>query len=125
MKPNELDINQWQELLTEYNSGIRKKFVTPAVMRIEDTPFTSARYAGGMTYSGERYIYFEPRDPSQPANPDGTPCVAWLMVRMDFMLWVAKELKKRTENRNDRRTEKENNRQMQVGAEKEPELPLG
>lgn len=94
MKPNELDINQWQELLTEFNSGIRKKFATPAVMRIENTPFTTARYAGGMTMNGERYTYFEPRDPSQPANPDGTPYVAWLMVRIDFLRWVTKELKK-------------------------------
>ena len=95
MKPQELDINQWHELLTEFNSGIRKKFATPAAMRIENTPFTSARYAGGMTYNGERYTCFEPRDHSQPANPDGTPYVAWLMVRMDFLRWVKKELKKR------------------------------
>ena len=27
-------------------------------------------------------------------NPDGTPYVAWLMVRMDFLLWVTAELKK-------------------------------
>lgn len=94
MKVEDLTIQDWQKLLTEFNSGIRKKFVTPAVMRIENTPFTSARYAGGMTMNGERYTYFEPRDPSQPANLDGKPYVAWLMVRMDFLQWVTKELKK-------------------------------
>lgn len=93
MKPNELDINQWQKLLTEFNSGVRKKFMTPAVMRIENTQFAPARYYGGMTFNGERYTYFEPRDPSQPANPDGTPYVAWLMVRMDFLRWATKEVK--------------------------------
>ena len=98
MKPQELDINQWQELLDEFNSGIRKKYSTPAAIRIENTPFTSARYAGGMTYGGERYTYFEPRDHSQ-SNPDGTPYAAWLMVRMDFLRWVTKELKKREDNK--------------------------
>lgn len=93
MKPNELDIDQWQKLLTEFNSGVRKKFATPAAMRIENTQFAPARYCGGMTFNGERYTYFEPRDPSQPANPDGTPYVAWLMVRMDFLRWATKEVK--------------------------------
>jgi hypothetical protein len=94
MKLQDLDINGWQRLLTEFNSGPRKKYVTPAVMRIENTPFTSARYAGGMTYQGERYTYFEAVDPAQPKNPDGTPYVAWLMVRMDFLRWATEELKK-------------------------------
>ena len=97
MRPNELDINQWQELLTEFNSGIRKKFSTPAVIRIENTPFATARYAGRMTYSGELYTYFEPRDHSK-SKPDGTPYVAYLMVRMDFLRWATKELKNRMEN---------------------------
>ena len=99
MKPNELDINQWQELLNEFNSSIRKKPGTPAAMRIENTPFTASRYIGGMTMCGERYTYFEPRDPSKPDNPDGTPYVAWLMVRMDFLRWVTNELKKREDNK--------------------------
>ena len=47
-----------------------------------------------MTFNGEQYTYFEPVDESQPRNPDGTPYVAWLMVRMDFLRWVTRELKK-------------------------------
>lgn len=93
MKVKDLTIQDWQELLDKW----RKENPTAksgAAMRIENTIFTSARYYGGMTFNGEQYTYFEPRDPSQPANPDGTPYVACLMVRRDFLRWVTKQLKK-------------------------------
>lgn len=92
MKIKDLDILGWQRLLDRY-TGPRDRF-NPPVMRIENTMFTSARYYGGMTFNGKKYTYFEPRDPRQPANPDGTPYVAWLMVRMDFLQWATKELKR-------------------------------
>ena len=93
MKVKDLTIQDWQELLDKW----RKENPTAksgAAIRIENTQFSSARYCGGMTFNGEHYTYFEPHDPSQPANPDGTPYVAWLMVRMDFLSWVTKEVKK-------------------------------
>ena len=91
MKVKDLTIQDWQELLDKW----RKENPTAksgAAMRIENTLFTSARYFGGMTYNGDTFTYFEPRDTRQPPNPDGTPCVAWLMVRMDFLRWATKEL---------------------------------
>ena len=87
--PADLDINEWQDMLDRFPSN--KPY---AAFRIENTPFTTARYAGGMTFGGDSYTYFEPPDPAMPANPDGTQFVAWLMVRDDFLRWVAKELKK-------------------------------
>lgn len=91
MKPQDLTINGWQAWLDKYRVESPNTWMG-AAMRIENTPFTSARYAGGMTYKGEHYTYFEPF--TGGTNPDGTPCVAWLMVRMDFLRWVTKELKR-------------------------------
>jgi len=91
MKPSDLDIAQWNALLERYKET--PNYRAGAAMRIENTMFTSARWAGGMTYNGETYKYFEPVDPTMPANDDGTPYVAWLMVRWDFLRWVEKELK--------------------------------
>lgn len=84
----DMTIDEWQRLLSEY----RNTKLTPAAMRIENTPFTVGRYAGGMTYGGETYTYVEP--PTGGKNPDGTPEVAWLMVRNDFMAWAAKQRRK-------------------------------
>lgn len=90
--PADLDINEWQDLIDRYKQT--PDYAPGAAMRIENTPFTAARYAGGMTYDGASYTYFEPRIPGASPNPDGTPFVAWLMVRDDFLRWVANELKK-------------------------------
>ena len=93
MKPQDLTIADWQNWLAKFKA--EKPNVKPgAAMRIENTPFTTARYYGGMTLNGDQYTYFEPVDERQPKNPDGTPYVAWLMVRMDFLRWVTKELRK-------------------------------
>lgn len=92
MKVNQLNINDWQRLLNAY-TGPNDRF-NPAAMRIENTMFSTARYYGGMTFNGHKYTYFEPHDLNQPAHPDGTPYVAWLMVREDFLKWATKELRK-------------------------------
>ena len=91
-KVEELDLNQWIDLLERYKQtpGYRPG----AAMRIEDTPFTTARYFGGMELEGERYTYFEPEIPGEKPNADGSPYVAWLMVREDFLKWVTAEVKK-------------------------------
>ena len=94
MKIAELDIDGWQKLVNQYRAA-HPNAKPGAAMRIENTMFTPARYFGGMEYNGDKYTYFEPVDERQPRNPDGTPYVAWLMVRMDFLSWVTKELKKR------------------------------
>lgn len=87
-----LTLRDWDGLLARYREtpGYRPG----AAMRIENTPFTSARPLGGMTYKGDSYTYFEPVDTEAPANPDGTPRVAWLMVRADFLKWANKETRK-------------------------------
>lgn len=88
----DLTIHEWNDLLERYKQtpGYRPG----AAMRIENTIFTTARYAGGMTFKGDSYTYFEPVDTKAPANPDGTPCVAWLLVRADFLKWATKETRK-------------------------------
>ena len=93
MKLEELTIQGWQEWLCRFKAA-KPKAKTGAAMRIENTMFTSARYYGGMVFNGDKYTYFEPKDPTKPNNPDGTPYVAWLMVRNDFLKWLSKELKK-------------------------------
>lgn len=92
MKVEKLNLNQWAELLERYKQtpGYRPG----AAMRIECTPFTTARYFGGMTYQGERYTYFGPPIPGHAPNEDGSPYVAWLMVREDFLKWAKAELRK-------------------------------
>lgn len=91
MRVKDFTVHDWQNWLDKFKAA-HKNSKPGAAMRIENTQFTPARYYGGMTFNGDTYTYFEPRDPSQPANPDGTPYVAWLMVRMDFLRWVTKEL---------------------------------
>ena len=93
MKPNDLKITDWQSWLEKFYAA-NPKAISGAAFRIENTPFTSARYAGGMIYNGDKYTYFEPIDERKPKNRDGTPYVAWLMVRADFLRWVTKELRK-------------------------------
>lgn len=93
MKPTELNIEDWQTWLEKFKEA--NPYARPrAAIRIENTMFSTARHFGGMTYDGAHYTYFEPVDGSKPKNPDGTPYVAWLMVREDFLRWVAKELEK-------------------------------
>ena len=91
-KPDELTLNEWAALLDEYKAT--PNFRSGAAMRIENTPFTSARYSGGMTYNGDSYTYFEPVVDGHAPNEDGSPYVAWLMVRDDFLKWVTAKLKK-------------------------------
>ena len=94
MKVIDLNINEWQEWLEKFKASDEYEVGrAPIAMRIENTPFTAGRFAGGMTYNGARYTYFEPKVPGEPPNPDGTPHVAWLMVRMDFLMWLTKFLK--------------------------------
>ena len=93
MKVKDLTIEDWQTWLDKWRVA-HPTAKQGAAIRIENTPFTTARHFGGMTYNGDRFTYFEPRDTRQPPNPDGTPYVAWLMVRLDFLRWVTKELKR-------------------------------
>lgn len=95
MKPQDLTIDGWQDWLRKFKAA-NPNAKPGAAMRIENTPFTTARYYGGMTYNGDQYTYFEPIDEryGNPTISGGTPCVAWLMVRMDFLRWVTKELKR-------------------------------
>lgn len=93
MKVQELTIHQWQRFAEMYTpSGENKRTDMPVALRVENTIFTPARYFGGMKYNGATFTYFEPQDPKQPANADGSPYVAWLMVRDDFLRYVAKSL---------------------------------
>ena len=89
--PEKMTLNEWAAALDEYKAT--PGFRPGAAMRIEDTPFTSARRAGGMRYGGDMYTYFEPEVDGHAPNEDGTPYVAWLMVREDFLRWVAKRKK--------------------------------
>lgn len=93
MKPDKLDINDWQRLLLRFKTEMKPDISTPVAMRIENTMFTSARYSGGMKYNGALYTYFEPIVPHASPNPDGSPFVAWLMVRYDFLKWAKKQKK--------------------------------
>ena len=93
MKPRDLKVADWQNWLDRFRAA-HPEAKPGAAIRIENTPFTVGRYAGGMRYNGDTYTYFEPIDERQPRNADGTPYVAWLMVRTDFLKWVTNELKK-------------------------------
>ena len=90
-----LRIGDWDAMYNAFmNSHQSKEYESPAAaIRIENTPFTSARYAGGMTYQGKTYTYFEPAIAGHAPNPDGSRHVAWLMVRDDFKRWVEKHIK--------------------------------
>ena len=93
MKVKDFNIQQWQECLTKFLATCMKISPPPAI-RCENTQFTTARYYGGMMMNGEHYTYFEPLVPDMPCNPDGTPYVAWLMVRDDFLRFAKKEARK-------------------------------
>jgi hypothetical protein len=92
VKVKDFNLQHWQDCLTMFLATCRKISPPPAI-RIENTQFTTARHYGGMTYNGEKYTYFEPVIPGEPNNPDGSPYVAWLMVRSDFLRFATKEAK--------------------------------
>ena len=92
MKVKDFNIQQWQDCLTKFLATCNGKDPPPAI-RIENTQFTTARHYGGMTCNGKRYTYFEPVIPGEKPNPDGSPYVAWLMVREDFLRFATKEAK--------------------------------
>ena len=98
MKIKELDIDGWQKLVNQYRAA-HPNAKPGAAIRIENTMLSPARYFGGMTYNGDQYTYFEPIDHRQPKNADGTPYVAWLMVRADFLQWATKELKRQAKEK--------------------------
>ena len=107
-KPQDLDLSEWQELVDKFKaSPAYKSQPVPVAMRIEGTQFTTARYAGGCTYNGHAYTYFESKISGHEPNPDGTPYVAWLLVRADFLKWVQKELKKQAKGDGDGKTEEQ------------------
>ena len=93
MKVENFNLQHWQDCLTMFLATCRKISPPPAI-RIENTQFTTARHYGGMTMNGEKYTYFEPIIPGEKPNPDGTPFVAWLMVRSDFLKFARQEAKK-------------------------------
>ena len=92
MKVEQLNLYEWHNLLEEYKQT--PNYRPAAAMRIENTPFTTARYFGGMTFGGDSYTYFEPVIPGEKPNADGSPYVAWLMVRDDFLKWAKAKLRK-------------------------------
>ena len=94
MKITDIDINEWQRLLNQFKaSGADTMPNKPAAMRCENTQLSIARFSGGCTAYGERYMFFAPPIPGE-RNEDGTQKCAWLVVREDFMRWAAKELKR-------------------------------
>lgn len=94
MKPKDLNLAQWQILLDKFKATHAEKD-TPIAMRIEDTQFTIARHFGCCKYNGEYYLYFEPQIAGEAPNADGTPKVAWILVRDDFLSWATKQLRKK------------------------------
>ena len=92
MKVKDFNLQQWQDCLIKFRA-VNNDTSTPAAMRCENTQLSIARHFGGITYNGEHYTYFEPVIPGEPNNPDGSPYVAWLMVRDDFLRFATKEAK--------------------------------
>lgn len=87
MKITDININEWQRLVNQFMaSGANKMPDRPVAMRCENTPLSIARFSGGCTVYGERYMFFAPPIP-------GSQKCAWLIVREDFMRWATKELK--------------------------------
>lgn len=95
MKPQDLDLADWQRYLNRFKKEADevKSPILPVAMRIENTQLTIARHTGGIKYNGCSYTYFEPKIPGHAPNPDGTPYVAWLLVREDFLKWVTRTLR--------------------------------
>ena len=96
-KPESLDLKEWQDFLDEFKKDPSRKyaFATPIAMRIENTQLSLARYSGGCVYNKVHYKYFEPKIPDHAPNEDGSPYVAWLIVREDFLKWVKKQLRQK------------------------------
>lgn len=93
MKVTDLNIYEWQRLVNQFKaSGANTIPSQPAAMRCENTPLSIARFYGGCTAYGERYMFFAPPI-SGERNPDGSQKCAWLVVREDFMRWAAKKLR--------------------------------
>ena len=95
--PKDLNLAEWQEFIEEIsfldnplsfmNDG------KPLAMRIENTSLTIARHFGGCTYNEAHYVYFEPVIPGK-LNDKGKPYIAWIVVRDEFLKYVAERLKK-------------------------------
>lgn len=93
MKVIEFNLLHWQDCLTKFLAEHKDETGQPAI-RIENTQLTIARYYGGIKYNGRSYTYFEPKIPGHEPNPDGSPFVAWLLVRDDFLRFATNEAKK-------------------------------
>lgn len=93
MKVKDFNLQHWQDCLTKFLAEHKDETGQPAI-RIENTQLTIARYYGGIKYNGRSYTYFEPKISGHEPNPDGSPYVAWLMVRDDFLRFATKEAKK-------------------------------
>ena len=93
MKVKDFNLQHWQDCLKKFLASRPDESGYPAI-RCENTQLTVARYYGGITYNGKRYTYFEPIVPGHDPNPDGTPYVAWLLVRDDFLRFATEEAKK-------------------------------
>ena len=95
--PNEMTLAEWQEAVNAYMKATDRdlpptpRIVPAPAIRIEDTQFSIARHYGGMTFQGYAYTYFEP--PTGGRNEDGSPEVAWLCVRDDFLRWLDEKRK--------------------------------
>lgn len=95
MKPNELDIVQWSELMRTFRQF--DKIVTkmcPPAMRCENTQLTTGWHCGGFTMNGHVYTAFCPRAVHGPC--------AMLAVRDDFLKWVEKFLKEQSKQESKR-----------------------
>jgi len=95
--PNEMTIAEWQEAINAYRKAPERVCPKnygnepPIAMRIENTQLSIARHYGGMTLQGYAYTYFEP--PTGGRNEDGSPEVAWLVVRDDLLRWLDEKRK--------------------------------
>lgn len=109
MKPQDLDLADWQRYLDRFKKEAVKvkSAILPAAMRIENTQLTIARHYGGIKYNGCLYKYFEPRIPGHNPNPDGMPYVAMLIVRDDFLKWVEKTIRQEQKSAKPRKSRRE------------------
>lgn len=92
----DLDIVSWDTWIGRYRMAHPRHIATvdaPLAMRIENTPFTSARCAGGMTLKDRSYTYFEPKL-LDIFGEDGSVSVAWLMVRDDVVRWIQRTIRR-------------------------------
>ena len=93
--PRDMTIAEWQEAINACVAEMPWKewlrVGPPLAMRIENTQLSIARHYGGITFQGHAYTYFEP--PTGGFNEDGSPEVAWLVVRDDFLRWLDEKRK--------------------------------